>query len=60
MCKMKRQREEQKEAREKANEKKQSLPNLQLPLPVALTPLSFGTLTGMLFVTGRRERGGST
>ncbi len=60
MCKMKRQREEQKEAREKANEKKQSLPNLQLPLPVALAPLSFGTLTGMLFVTGRRERGGST
>lgn len=60
MCKMKRQREEQKEAREKENEKRQSLPNLQLPLPVALAPLSFGTLTGMLFVTGRRKRGGST
>lgn len=60
MCKMKRRTEEQKEAREKENEKRQSLPNLQLPLPVALAPLSFGTLTGMLFVTGRRERGGST
>lgn len=33
------------------------MPNLQLPLPVAQAPLSFGTLTGMLFVTGRRERG---
>lgn len=31
------------------------MPNLQLPLPVALASLSFGTLTGMLFVTEREE-----
>lgn len=63
MCKMKRQRREQKRSqrqKKKKTEKRQSLPNLQLPLPVAQAPLSFGTLTGMLFVTGRRERGGST
>lgn len=35
--------------------KKRNLPNLQLPLPAA--PLSFGTLTGMLFVANREEEG---